>query len=166
MRTLSNFKCNQPGGFTLIEIIAVLVLLGILLASSVTPFASIISGFILARNASDSAQKSLLAMSRIEKELNLQSGIDSSSTTTNLKFFPSVDSTGRTASATAYSIRYDPSLKTLIFSNGTDYTLLDNVDSYVVAYGNMMFKNLSAKITITFTCTGFSSPFTTTIALR
>ena len=168
---MSKSKLTPHGGFTLIEIIAVLVLLGILAAVSATPFANIATGFILARNASGLAQKSLLAMSRIEKELNLQSGIDSSSTTTNLKFFPTADSTGRSVSATAYSIRYDPTQNTLIFNNGVDdYELLDNVINFVVTYlngdVNASSKNLSTKISISFTCTGFSSPFTTTVALR
>ena len=121
-------------GFTLIEIVAILVILGIFMISLAKPFSNFVSGFIFAQDVSELEQKSLLALSRIEKEMNLERSIDSASTAANLKFFPTADSSGRTTSTTAYSIRYDSTLKKIIFNDGTDFVLLDNVSSFTVTY--------------------------------
>jgi|GEM_PF-1736988 len=152
-------------GFTLIEIIAVLAIIGILMISLARPFSNFISGFIMAQDASELEQKSLLALSRIEKELNLQGGIDSTSTTADLKFFPTVDSSGRTASTTAYSIYYNPDSKSVIFNDGVDYTLIDNISNFSVTYNNESSISLSTKIVVSFTCIGYPQPFVTTVAL-
>ena len=160
-------------GFTLIEIIAVLIILGIAAVMATAPLTNMVSGFILAKDASEMEQKSLLALSRIQKELNLLSAVDPSSDSTNLHFYPTADTT-RSTSTQPYSIHIDSNVTPPVvkFSDGSaEYALIDNVNSLTFTYydinGNQITTNLDTarKITTTLSLSGVVQTFTTTAAL-
>jgi prepilin-type N-terminal cleavage/methylation domain-containing protein len=151
---------NNKRGFTLIEIIATLVLVGVLSSIAVLFMGNVLKGFTTVKNNSSAALKAQMALNRISLELRTLSSL--SALTNNV------------------SITYDNSLgdnRTIKFagsniyiSTPTDYLLIDNVSifSLSTATGNMY--NIAgetdvAYIDIGFTVSGVSS-FSTRIFPR
>lgn len=62
-------KTNRQHGFTLIEIIAVLLLVGMLAATVMVSLVPMVQGLAQVQTNTETAQKARLAMARIEREL-------------------------------------------------------------------------------------------------
>ncbi len=71
------FTVNRGKGFTLIEVIVVLVLLGIMGAALGTAIVTAINGFFFTRDSAIKSQKAQLALARISRELLDMTSIDS-----------------------------------------------------------------------------------------
>jgi prepilin-type N-terminal cleavage/methylation domain-containing protein len=69
---------RQPAGFTLIEVIVTLVLMGILAALAGTGIVAGVKGYVLTRDATREAQVARIAMGRISRELRELIGVDTS----------------------------------------------------------------------------------------
>jgi prepilin-type N-terminal cleavage/methylation domain-containing protein len=61
-------KRPSQSGFTLIEVVAVLVLIGVLAVSTIVSLLPMAEGFVLAQRNADAARKAQLAMGRISGE--------------------------------------------------------------------------------------------------
>ena len=77
---------KNNAGFTLIEIIAVLVLVGILSAMAGFGLVQGVEGYLFAKNNAATTQKAQLALERISRELAELSAIDSTSSGTAIIF--------------------------------------------------------------------------------
>jgi len=73
-------------GFTLIEVIAVLVLGGILTALAGLGVVKVTEGLVFAQKAAATTLKAQMVLTRIEKELHIATSIASASTATSLTF--------------------------------------------------------------------------------
>ncbi len=69
---------RQPAGFTLIEVIVTLVLMGILAALAGTGIVAGVKGYALTRDATREAQVARIAMARISRELMELLSVDTS----------------------------------------------------------------------------------------
>ena len=74
-------KLNQAG-FTLFEVIVVLILLGIMAVGLTLGLVQIVQGYVFAQQATQVSQKAQLAMARIKKELTDVTTVTSSTSTT------------------------------------------------------------------------------------
>jgi len=116
-------KSNEKG-FTLIEVIVSLVLIGILSAMAGLGLVQITQGYVFSRQNSGTVQKVQIAMDRIVKELGAATVINSSP--------------APTASSLNYTRLPGPITNTITFSgttvqiNGT--TLINNVAAFSFAY--------------------------------
>jgi prepilin-type N-terminal cleavage/methylation domain-containing protein len=70
-------KIQRERGFTLIEVIVVLVMLGIMGAVLATAVVTAVEGFMFTRDSAIKSQKAQLALARIERELLDMTSIDS-----------------------------------------------------------------------------------------
>jgi len=70
-------KKKKEKGFTLIEVIVVLILLGIMGAVLATGVVTAVNGFMFTRDSAIKSQKAQLALARIAKELLAMTSIDS-----------------------------------------------------------------------------------------
>ncbi len=69
------------GGFTLVEVIVVMLILGILAALMSTGVANIFQGYLFTRDNSHTALKGQIAMTRITKELRALDGVSTGNRT-------------------------------------------------------------------------------------
>jgi len=67
---LSSLKMNNNSGFTLVEIIVVMMLMGFIAVFSLFFIISGVSGYVFSRQNTTLSQKASLALSRITKEFN------------------------------------------------------------------------------------------------
>ena len=74
---MKTVKMKREKGFTLIEIIVVLVLLGVMGAFLATGVSTAITGYLFTRDAAIKSQKAQLALARISRELLDMTSIDS-----------------------------------------------------------------------------------------
>ena len=150
---------SKSFGFTLIEIITTLILLGLASISIGSYYINIVNSFNLGKTASQVEQNSQFALSRIIKELNMLSTLKSASGST-LTFNPSTD-TGRSSSDT-YSFTLKDNELILTINNKKSYPLLKNVDNFTV---NKVSPNI---VTISFqlSISGITKTFQTSVALR
>lgn len=88
-------KRTSRKGFTLIEVIIVLIVAGILTAVACSGFFRVVEGFLWSRACSSTLQKEQAAMSRIALELKNASAV-TSGTDTDIIFNSYKDSTGKT----------------------------------------------------------------------
>lgn len=85
---------KKDAGFTLIEVIAVLVLVGIISAVAGLGIVRGVQGYLFAQSNTETTQKAQLALARMTLELMELSAIDSTSTNSAIKFTtPSVSKT-------------------------------------------------------------------------
>lgn len=129
-------KRSNEQGFTLIEVIVTLILVGITAALAGMWIVSIANGYIFAKMNASTIQKGQLAMARLSKELSAIQSISLTPTPPNGTSitFNRVDSIN--ASGIPITISYDNNSKTLIFNvNGTgNNTLADSVSAFNLNY--------------------------------
>ncbi|MCG6535326.1 MAG: prepilin-type N-terminal cleavage/methylation domain-containing protein [Syntrophales bacterium LBB04] len=111
---------RQQDGFTLIEIIVSILLIGILSAIAGMGLVQVGKGYVLSKQNSETVQKLQIAMARMVKELGAATTI---------------------ASATATSVTYTrpgPVTNTIAYAGNTiqiaGNTLIDNVTAFSMAY--------------------------------
>ncbi len=119
---------KTEAGFTLIEIIASLVIVGIIATFSSLFLTLGLEGYEFTRNTADAALKAEMALNRLSLELrSLNSILAAPVTDTSLSYTSSDASlTGNRAIKFAGTILY-------ITSGGTDYKLLDEITSPTLA---------------------------------
>lgn len=129
---------NNTKGFTLIEIIVTLVLVGILTAVAGLWISQAAGAFILAQQNVETMQKGQIAITRLIKEVNVI-GTVSSGTPTGITFMSygsNVDTGGGAGSLTTRSICY--SAGTVSINDSGDCTgaatLVDNVLNFSLKY--------------------------------
>jgi prepilin-type N-terminal cleavage/methylation domain-containing protein len=150
---------NKEAGFTLIEIIVTLVLVGILSVFAGLFLTSFINSYLLVKNNSDTAMKAQMAMDRISAELREVSAV-SVLTNDSLITYTNPSGAGRT-------IKFLGS--NLYLSAPSDNLLIDHVQAFQLSatYRNVynILANDMAFIDVGFTVTGYP-PFRTRIFPR
>jgi prepilin-type N-terminal cleavage/methylation domain-containing protein len=112
-------------GFTLIEAIVSLLLIGIMAAIAGMGLVKIVEGYVFAKQNAETAQKAQIAIARIVKELGAASAITTAGT-------DSITST-RTGSGTIIiSFANPPNITVSV--NGTAAPLIDNVTAFTPHY--------------------------------
>ena len=96
---------KREAGFTLLEIAAVLVLVGILSAVAGFGIVQGVEGYVWAQNNAETTQKAQLALSRITRELRELSSINSASSNTVIIF--TTPSGARTIGQNGSYIKWD-----------------------------------------------------------
>jgi prepilin-type N-terminal cleavage/methylation domain-containing protein len=114
-------------GFTLIEIIVSLLLLGVVVAFISLSSVNMINSFLFARYNADTLLKGQIAMARIQKELNNVKTVSLSSTNANRITFTSY----RDAVASNHNIAWGGSGTNLSFDG---VVLTDKVGNFSLAY--------------------------------
>ena len=150
---------NNKRGFTLIEIIATLVLVGVLSSIAVLFMGNVLKGFTTVKNNSSAALKAQMALNRVSLELKDLSSLYSLTDNVSITYENSLGD-NRT-------IKFAGS--NLYISTPTDHLLIDGVSNFSLSatYDNMynMAANDVAFIDIGFTVSGVSS-FSTRIFPR
>lgn len=150
---------KREAGFTLIEIIATLLLVGILSVFAGLFMTTFVNGYFMARNNSDTALKAQMALDRMSLELKEVSAL-SVLTDNSLITYSNSSGAGRTIKFVGSNI---------YLSAPTDNILIDNVQAFTLsaAYDNVyaIAANDVAYIDIGFTLSGHS-PFSTRIFPR
>jgi len=127
---MNRFMLNE-NGFTLIEVIVSLVLVGILATIVGLGLVQITKGYVFAKQNSETVQKAQIAMTRIVKELGAATIINSTTTA------PSVNYT-RPESATSTTLVTNNIMLSgstvKIGSPGSETTLIDNVTAFTLTY--------------------------------
>ena len=153
---------RREAGFTLIEIIVTLVLVGILSVFAGLFMTTFLNGYFMVKNNSDTAMKAQMALDRISLELRDVSAV--SALTDNSRItYTNPSGAGRT-------IKFVGSNTYL--STPTDNILIDHVQAFQLraTYGNVY--NIAANdvavafIDIGFTVSGYNNPFSTRIFPR
>lgn len=150
---------NKNSGFTLIEIIVVLTLLGVISIGLGAYYINTVNSFNANKTAAQIEQDSQFALARISKELNLLSTLKSASGST-LSFNPSTE-TGR-SSSDIYTFTLKNDELALVVNNDKSYAILKNVDSFTVSKVSPNIVMLSIQLTIN----GISKTLQTSVALR
>lgn len=150
---------NKYSGFTLIEIIAVLILLGFISIGLGAYYLNTVNSFNANKTAVQIEQDSQFALARITKELNLLSTLKSASGST-LSFNPSTG-TGR-SSSDIYTFTLKNDELALVVNNDKSYVILKNVDIFTVSKISPNIVMISIQLTIN----GISKTFKTSVALR
>lgn len=132
-------KTALKGGFTLIEMIASLAIVGILAAIAGIGLVQITEGYLLTQAAAESTQKAQLAMSRMIKEFNYTTDVSGGSN--NSITFDSFHADEAVDTIRSFSISWngtvgDPLLLTCLDCPGGSVTepLADNVVTFDLAY--------------------------------
>jgi prepilin-type N-terminal cleavage/methylation domain-containing protein len=150
---------NKEAGFTLIEIIVTLVLVGILSVFAGLFLTSFLNSYFLVKNNSDTAMKAQMAMDRISAELKVASAV-SVVTDNSLITYTNPSGAGRT-------IKFLGS--NLYLSTPSDNLLIDHIQAFqlIATYRNVynIAANDMAFIDVGFTVTGYP-PFSTRIFPR
>jgi prepilin-type N-terminal cleavage/methylation domain-containing protein len=126
-------KINREKGFTLIEVIVVLILLGIMGAILATGISTAVNGFLFTRDSAIKSQKAQLALARISRELLSMTSINSASST----------SVGYTTSYGQFQLTKTGSQITLAQTVPTTITAQTLVDDVVTDYGTDVFLSLT-----------------------
>lgn len=150
---------KREAGFTLIEIILTLVLIGILSVFAGLFMTSFISSYFLVKSNSDTALKAQMAMDRISMELKDVSAV-SAVTADSLITYTNSQGAGRT-------IKFVGS--NLFLSTPTDNILIDQVQAFQLSATYRNVYNIAANdmafIDVGFTVAG-TPPFSTRIFPR
>lgn len=154
-------------GFTLVELIAVMVILGL-----VSVFAGIfittgVRGSLAARQAEENAQRAQIALQRISLELRDANGGPGSGgapvvTTASIRY-----TTSQTALGGTRTLAYDATAKriNLTPASGAPQILVDGVETCAMGFNGANATN-NIVFTVTFTLTGSGTPFTLTVKPR
>ena len=150
---------KREAGFTLIEIIATLLLVGMLSVFVSLFMTTFVNGYFMARNNSVTAMKAQMALDRMSLELKDMSAV-SVLTDNSLITYTNSSGTGRTIKFVGSNI---------YLSTPTDNVLIDNLQSFTLsaAYDNVyaVAANDVAYLDIGFTVSGYT-PFRTRIFPR
>lgn len=171
---------RKEAGFTLIELIAVMVILGIVatVVSFTAPF--YIQSFMFARDNQAESQKTQIALARISRELGSLLNVTQVQTAPTSITFTRLSNDHK--SIMAQVIAQSGSLITLTSNGGPANTLLDDVTAFTLSYykdGTTVWTfgtdpiNLLSTITVSLTVNGintgnstFSNVVSTTVSLR
>jgi prepilin-type N-terminal cleavage/methylation domain-containing protein len=136
---MTALKTTLKGGFTLIEMIASLAIVGILAAIAGIGLVQITEGYLLSQAGAESAQKVQLAMSRMIKEFNYITDVSGGSS--HSITFDSFHADEAVDTIRSFSISWngtvgDPLLLTCFDCPGGSVTepLADNVASFDLSY--------------------------------
>ncbi len=150
---------KREAGFTLIEIIVTLVLVGILSVFAGLFMTSFLNAYFLVKNNSETAMKAQMAMDRVSIELREVNAV-SALTNNSLITYTNPSGAGRT-------IKFVGS--NLYLSTPSDNLLIDHVQAFQLSatYGNVynIAANDMAFIDVGFTVAGYP-PFSTRIFPR
>ena len=116
---------NNRKGFALIELIAVIVLVGIIASFSAFFLYTGFNGYINTKNATEGALKAQMALDRISMELRNMNELTSTPSSTSLSY-KSENLTG------TRTLKYE-NQKVFIRVNTTDYLLLDNISTFTIS---------------------------------
>ncbi len=125
---------NKKSGFTLIEMVVTLILVGIIAAFAGMWIVSVTNGYIQARASAETAQKAQLAFARLTKEFSAIKSVDSESTTDSQITF------------TRWDEEISANVTQTVALNGNllkigDNTLADNISSFKLSYCDTNFPN-------------------------
>jgi prepilin-type N-terminal cleavage/methylation domain-containing protein len=126
-------KIKREKGFTLIEVIVVLILLGIMGAALGTAIVTAINGFFFTRDSAIKSQKAQLALARISRELLDMTSIDSAPTSSNIVAY--------TTSYGQFQIEKTGSQITLKRGTDTAQPLIDDVSTDYGSDSFLVFTN-------------------------
>ena len=128
-------KLHRQQGFTLIEVIAVLILMGIVALALATTMVTAVEGYLFTKDSAAAAQKGQLALARISKEL-LQATAISTATSTVVAY---------TTPAGSFQIVKNNDVITLQKTDSPVYgpqTLIDNVETNYGTESFLVFEKL------------------------
>jgi prepilin-type N-terminal cleavage/methylation domain-containing protein len=128
---MNRFMLNE-NGFTLIEVIVSLVLVGILATIVGLGLVQITKGYVFAKQNSETVQKAQIAMTRIVKELGAATIINSTTTAPSVNYTRPESATSTTP-VTNNIMLSGSTVK--IGSPGSETTLIDNVTAFTLTYG-------------------------------
>ena len=111
-------------GFALIELMAVIVLVGIIATFTTFFLYTGFNGYINTKTATEGALNAQMALDRISMELRSISELTSTPTSTTISYISEDPAETRT-------LKYE-NQKVVINFNNTDYTLLENVPSFSI----------------------------------
>ncbi|WP_043634729.1 PulJ/GspJ family protein [Desulfovibrio sp. TomC] len=120
-----NTQLSNRLGFTLIEVVAALVIMGMIALFATNMLGNAVRGYTAARNADEVAQKAQLALQRMTIEFSALDPSTSSGSATNLTY--AYGGVSHTISQNSNTIYYSQS--------GNSYALLDGV-----AAGSLQFR--------------------------
>ncbi|OIP88079.1 MAG: hypothetical protein CO013_09015 [Syntrophobacterales bacterium CG_4_8_14_3_um_filter_58_8] len=150
---------KREAGFTLIEIIVTLVLVGILSVFTGLFMTTFLNGYFMVKNNSDTAMKAQMALNRISLELRDVSAV-SALTDNSLITYTNPSGAGRTIKFVGSNI---------YLSTPTDNILIDNVQAFTLSATYRNVYNVAADdvafIDISFTVSGYN-PFSARIFPR
>lgn len=129
---MRNSMVKNESGFTLIEIIVVLVLIGIVAVMVAMGFVTGIQGYIFARDMSPISQKANLAMSRLSREL-LEISTVTSANGTSVSFS---DGYGYSRAIALVGTQIKINDTAIMPDANNGYILIDNVNSFTLTYYN------------------------------
>ena len=118
------FIMKNQQGFALIELIAVIVLVGIIASFSAFFLYTGFNGYVNTKNATEGALNAQMALDRISQELRNISELTSTPSSTSLSY-KSEELTG------TRTLKYE-NQTVFIRVNTTDYTLLENIPSFSI----------------------------------
>jgi prepilin-type N-terminal cleavage/methylation domain-containing protein len=146
---------KPEAGFTLIEIILTLVLIGILSVFAGLFMTSFLSSYTLVKNNSDTAMKAQMAMNRISMELKEVSAV-SAITANSLITYTNPSGAGRTIKRVGSN---------LFLSTPTDNILIDGVQAFQLSATYRNVYNIAAD-DVAFIDVGFTIAGTPAFSVR
>jgi prepilin-type N-terminal cleavage/methylation domain-containing protein len=159
---------RRQAGFTLIELIAVMIILGLIGVFAGFFISTGARGNLAAMQAEQNAQRGQIALERIALELRDVNGGTSAGTApivtaTNIQY-----TTSQTALAGARTLAYSSGAKAITITpatGGTAQILLDGVETCAMSSSGAS-ASYNITFTVTFTLTGTAAPFTITVKPR
>ena len=159
---------KQEAGFTLIEIIITLVLVGILSVFAGLFMTTFLNGYFMVKNNSDTAMKAQMALDRMSLELQDISPVSSTVASPVSVLTPNTLITYTNSSGADRTIKFVGS--NIYLSTPTDNILIDHVQDFQLSATYRNVYNILATdvafIDIGFTITGYNNRFSTRIFPR
>jgi prepilin-type N-terminal cleavage/methylation domain-containing protein len=126
-----NGRMSNEKGFTLIEVIVSLVLIGILAAIAGMGLVKIAEGYVFAKQNAETVQKAQIAMARIVKELGAATISTTTPPTATSVTYTRPESATSTTLITNTITFSNPNITVKVGSSGTPTILIDNVTDNV-----------------------------------